>query len=419
MATAVARLGVELSFDDGTSFIVNEGDIVTGLVYKKGKDQLTIDEGRVRVICARTAAYSGGPDECPPESYMAKFITVTQLIVDYSDENYAKIARINVNDLVTIETVTNPADISDENTLIVGPGPEFKGLDEVIAAAPEDATICLEPGTYDVPLNISKSVTILGSVGTVLTSPIIVDSGAVAAVAAEGEVTTPTEPAPISVIIDGVTLTGAASINVVKADTFSMTNCTMENLEFSGTKGYPIRLGEVPMLVTIDHNTFNKNAANSYNGIECNAILKDGSSFSNNYFNEGCWTHNSVNVYNAEDGATVHIDNNYYAPGVDTNRLGYKGNVANATLTVSANKCESGFTNEWVGLLCIQPYGSKTESMKGITVKMDDNECYSTQLAYLYAGSKDMQWTDDNMPTVMVNGKVVAIPSDLCALLHG
>lgn len=162
MATiATAKLGVLLKFDNGNSLLVRENDILTNIVYRKGKIDATLDEGRVRVICARTTAQTGGPTDCPPEPYTQNFITPTQLIIDYSDENYAKIERINVADLVSIDSAASPEEIEDAATITVGgENSEYKTLSAAIAAL-ERGDI---QGTIKMEEDVCENLTIKGDV---------------------------------------------------------------------------------------------------------------------------------------------------------------------------------------------------------------------------------------------------------------
>lgn len=109
MATAIANVGVVLKFEDESTILINEGDLVTNLVYKQGKNEVTVT-GTARVICARTVNYNSGPTECPPEPYLFNYIKPTMIIIDSSDEYNAQINRINISDIVSVESVAEPSD---------------------------------------------------------------------------------------------------------------------------------------------------------------------------------------------------------------------------------------------------------------------------------------------------------------------
>lgn len=416
MATiAVARIGALIKLDDDTEFLLNEGDIVTDLVYRTGKVTSVIS-GAVRVICANTKANTAGPQTCPPDPYLSEFVKVVSLVIDSSDEFSARVTRVNVADIVGIGEVTDPSTILPEGMIEVGPGPEYKPLDQVVADADEGTVIQLLKGEYTVPLEITKSLTILGNKDVVLTKPIVIKKPAVAAVA-EGttEDTTPAE-VKLDVILDNLELTGDAAIDVQYATSFTFQNSLVRDLVFTTAKGYPIKIAETPMRVVIEQNTFAANIKAAYNGIECNAILQDGSSFSNNSFEADCWVHNCINIYNAADGANIMCENNYYGAGVYGNRVGLKGDVKNVTITFKDNMRDDAIPSDWPDLCTIQPYGTATTSMKGLTLIFCNNDNKDKLLCYLYAGKSDTPWTDETYPVVIINGERVEVPSEKCPL---
>ncbi|MCM1531959.1 MAG: hypothetical protein NC114_06765 [Ruminococcus flavefaciens] len=175
MATvAIARLGAILKIGTDKEFIVNEGDCIQGLVYNSGKTQVELD-GCVRVICARTTNYTGGPTDCPPNPYTQNYISVTQLIIDASTEHNAMIHRVNVSDIVDISKVL-PEHGADDGTVptttVGGENSEYKTLQDAIDAMERGD---LE-GELSLEADMSEMVTIKGDVtinlnGHTLTPP--------------------------------------------------------------------------------------------------------------------------------------------------------------------------------------------------------------------------------------------------------
>lgn len=412
MATiAVAKIGALLKVD-GKEFEVYEGDIVNNLVYTDKGQENTIT-GKVRVICASTRQQNADPDTCPPDPYVKKYVDVTRLIIDNSEENVAKLTRINIANVVGLGSVT----IEDEadGSIVVGPGSQYKQLDAVLADAPEGTTVKLAAGEYEMPLTVNKSVSIVGNApGVVLKGKIDISKAStpVAMAAADDA------PAAggIKVEISNVRLTGDATIKIGEGvDEFVMTGCAFGGHNLT-EKTMPIHIctkdTQVPMLIKIEDNIFEAENQFSYNLMEIYAKLKSGSSISNNKFMDACCTHNQISLYGIDDGATVKIDYNYAYYSANMIRLGFIGTPVG---TVEMNKNYYDATDKdpaWQGLFLVQPFGNKTESFAGLKINVNGTKCpANTQLGYVYAGSKDTPFTDTNMPVVTVDGVVVVVPN--------
>ena len=146
----VARLGVVLKFADGKEVILNEGSCVTGLRYMYNKKEYTLD-GCVRVICARTTAYSNGPTTCPPEPYMQDYITPTQLVIDSSTEHHATLTKVNIADILDIEDAYDEHDTGEiPTTSVGGEDAKYKTL--------QDAIDAMERGDIDGELVLEEDV---------------------------------------------------------------------------------------------------------------------------------------------------------------------------------------------------------------------------------------------------------------------
>lgn len=410
MATVgVARLGVVLKINDEKEFIINEGDCVHGLRYTYGKKDYTLD-GCVRVICAKTISYNNGPTTCPPDPYVQNYITPTQFIIDSSDMHKATITKVDIANITDLESVSEHDDGEDVVTpdAVVGVGPSYKALNEVLESLDDGATVLLEEGEYDVPLTLDKSVTIIGVDGVTLTKPITVNATGAQSYALSRAV----NEGP-RITLQGLNLSGEAFIDIKNAGVFEMTDCVVGGLTTpeGESKSYPIKMAEVPMKVIIERNVFNANDDKCYNGIECTARLKDGSSVSDNVFSAGWVTHNSINFYGAEDGATIRCNGNQFGDGCSCTRVGLIGDPKNVTLLFEDNVC-GHIDNEWGGLTLFQPYGTRTTSMAGITAKFNKN-VNEQDLCYIYGGTS-LKTTKTNAPTVYIDGERVDVPGPLC-----
>lgn len=142
----------------------------------------------------------------------------------------------------------------------------------------------------------------------------------------------------------------------------------------------------------------------AYNAMELNAELADGTNISNNNFGLVC-THNIINIYDVEDGATIDINDNIFAKAANGIRIGVKGSKS-ATINIKRNAYNSTDSGEYAGLLLIQPYGKATVDMGGIVINLDDtvNNSGEEQLWYYYAGMNDTQLPVEKRPKVYING---------------
>ena len=180
-----------------------------------------------------------------------------------------------------------------------------------------------------------------------------------------------------------------------------MTGCTFEGHNLT-TKTMPISVAtDAPIKMVIEGNTFGEENEHSYNLIDVYGKLADGSSISNNDFKIGSCTHNSISLYNVEEGASVMINNNKNA----AIRIGFKGEPK-CTVTCEGNSYVASDDPDYDGLLLVQPYGTHTTSFAGMTLNINKTikPAADTQLYYLYAGENDTKFTEENMPTIYVDG---------------
>ncbi|MCM1230113.1 MAG: hypothetical protein NC489_08270 [Ruminococcus flavefaciens] len=416
MANAVARIGAILTFKDGSTAVVNEGDCVTGLRYVYGKKEYTLD-GCVRVVCARTTTCNAGPSTCPPEPYVQNYVTPTQLIIDSSTEHHAVMTKVNVADILSIESVQSH---DPDESIIVGVGPQYRPLADVLDAAEKDSIIFLQGDTFEGDITVKNNVVLMCDDKTVLAGAVRFEGSGVIV---GGTVTGPVsmhpataeegaDPVPACITLSGVELTDKATLEVYAIDQLTVDSCYFHDHTFDATKGYMIRMRtETNMVIDISGNTFGNEPAASYNYIECLAKLGDGSRIANNIGLETCCVHNMMGLYNAQDGATITIENNEYF-NADFLRIGFKGNVQGVTVAVKDNVLGPCVRPDpkYNGYICVQPYGTATTSFKGVTIEMDDNQCDVEQEAYLLTTSTTIAWTKETMPTFKSNGKTHALP---------
>lgn len=413
MATlATATIGAVLKINDA-EYPIAEGDVVNNLRYTvNGAEEVLT--GKVRVISATTTAQNVDPHtSCPPNPYLSQYVKVKGLIIDSSTDKEAILTQINVANITGLDSVT----IADETdgAIVVGAGPNYKGLDEVIAAAEPGAVIKLAAGEYTMPLNLTKDISIIGNV------PGVVLSGKIRAAAPAAATTTSAdakaaEVTPIKIEIANVTLTGDATISVGKGvGEVNIHGCAFGAHNLTA-KTMPIQIGTgidtaEPVLLTIDGNTFVAENEYSYNLIDVYALLKDGSSISGNEFMSSCCTHNQISLYGIESGATININDNHAASSKNLVRIGFAGKPIGTVMMNGNSYDETDSDPKWAGLFLVQPYGTKTESFGQVEITVANNkgpEGY--QIGYIYAGKSDTQWTETNKPVIYIDGVKTEIP---------
>ena len=112
-----AKLGALITIDDAEPIMVQEGDKVT-INYTEKNEEKTVT-GAIRVICANSRSYSGGPTTCPPDPYVQSLLKVYELIIDTSGLYYAEIVHVSVESITSI-TVEDPEPPKPETKTVTG-----------------------------------------------------------------------------------------------------------------------------------------------------------------------------------------------------------------------------------------------------------------------------------------------------------
>lgn len=394
---ATAKLGVSLKLENGITIELREGDIVNDLKYTLSGVQHTIS-GAVRVIDAFTRSNSTIPDDCPPEPYAYRYISVNSICIDSSSVYDAELKRIPVSTITGVGSVSK-----DGGAIEVGIGGNYKSLTEVITNAEPGATLKLQDGEYSEPLELKKSVKIVGSGNTALTGPINV-------IAPIGE-----GIEPVSLELENIKLTGNAAMTVRNVSTLTMSNCVVEGLSSEEGKQYqPLNiLSNNPMVVKVNNCTFGDSDKNSYNLLNIYGSLQSGSEFCNNTFSADCCTNNIINIYNADEGAVINIKNNHSEVSRNMARITTPGNPTFTVNLIGNSYASTNGQNDWpdpeyAGLIFLQAT-KNTTSYSNCTVNIEKTTMSNPggQLYYLYAhGEGVIELTEDKLPTIIVDGVV-------------
>lgn len=205
---------------------------------------------------------------------------------------------------------------------------------------------------------------------------------------------------------NGLDFSDHSSITVVNAKSVTIRNCRIYTLSGDSSNNYWINIqGDIPVKVVIERNFFGANTG-IYKLLELTCKLTKDSSISNNYFADGCCTHNYAGIYGANENAAININMNVFEKSKEGGvRLGMKGN-ATCKFNVNNNRimAKSNPTDETLeGLLRLQPYGTLTTSMAKCTIYMNHNTIPSNQVVYAYYGSDDTPMTKDLIPKVILD----------------
>ena len=398
MATnPTAMIAVSFKLANGRTVCLHENDLVKGLRFKDGNDIVVID-GSVRVLNGNTKNIAV-KTQCPPESYISNLLNITSIIIDSSAEFNAELKQISISSIIDIAEI-----LENDGAIKVGIGSQFDSLSNVIDAAPAGSTIELMNGVYEEDLVLNKSIKLFSNSGAVFNGSITVN----------GTVTDSTDPSTITDIsIDGLYMSGNSTIKLSNVDIFGMRNCIYKDHDFTTAKTIPIIINKdnTPVKINIDNNTFGAENENSYNIIEVYGAIKSGSTFNNNRFEKDCCVHNQISLYGLDDDAVIDINNNYCEKSANMVRFGFKGNPKGIIEMRNNVYVESDTNNpDWSGLFLVQPFAKETESFADLKIVVYNTTKPAGQICYLYAGVNDTQFTDDNKPTITIDGAVVVPP---------
>lgn len=212
-------------------------------------------------------------------------------------------------------------------------------------------------------------------------------------------------------ILDGLTVSVETFVSLAGNSDVTMRNCRIVDCAPDRAKSYLIKgtSFDNKVKLVLDGCYFGTNTANElgkmYNGLELQATLLDGSIISNCYFAKNCVTHNVINIYGIDEGATVYIKNNHFEYSANAIRLGVVGEPTCRIICEGNSYDATDPDPNWAGLMIIQPYGKQTTSHANMTVEINNTKHSDNgQLVYLFTNPSDTQFTEENKPKVYVNG---------------
>lgn len=391
----IARVSVDMTMDNGAVVNLAEGDIVRGLKYRSSGKTITVD-GAVRVINAVTKVKNTNTAVCIHEPYLHEYITVQSIILDSSDEFDSELNTIQIASIISIDSVEKNA-----GAITVGSGSQFKPLVDIIADAPAGSTIKLMSGTYDANMDLNKDIKIIGD-GTVE----LVGTINIKKTTNGGEMVRP------NIHLEGLTLSDKANVNIDGAKEFTLKNCVIGGFtpEVSTQPIHFLNSSPDPIMVTIEDNEFLANNDKCYNLINIYGKFMDGSSISRNTFRKGCSTHNIISFFAVDDGATVYFNDNYCEKSANMVHIQIPGEPK-CTVMMENNRYDETDANvNDAGLFLVQPFEAKTTTYKDVNIYVNNTTKPEGQLGYVWMHGKNTQLTDEQMPSVYVDGVKTDLP---------
>lgn len=365
----------EIELTDGTTnkFTLHEGDDLVGLEY--------LSDGKEVTINARLVAMKYNSSLIP-----------TDLVLLVG-------GKIKIIEVLRVKNVTG----------IIEPVQEGTNISNAIKNA-TGSSISIGKGTFTEAVTVDKDIVIRGAKAeisamnksarkvndeTVLSGAVKITNGA-------------------NVTFDGVTFSKNALIDATGAANITIKNCIFSGIIPTESKSYLIKnsvtdVGKIEITDCFIGKSQTVDGKKIYNLFELQGKLKTGSIFSNIYFEEGCSNHNDINIYQVEEDAHITIENNIweFSNGI---RVGIKGEPK-CTIDLYNNRyMKTEEDPNYAGIMIIQPYSTATTSMANLIININDTvydeavEGEKYQIYYLYAGSKDMQFTESNVPTVYIDG---------------
>lgn len=427
--TATPKLAVDViaTADDGSTKVteISEGVIVKDLAFKEGTAVVT-KTGKVTEIMVTTKAAKPDYTKCPCnlESAYADSVTVDGFVLDASSVYGADVSMVFIKDIKSIGEVMQGSTVVNLATAEEG------AIAKAISELKPGQELVLSSGTVTEDIVVPAGAVVRGANAGVSAA-----TGYRASENPEGETVfsgTLTVGGE-NVVLDGITLTskalpriGDAVVTLAedaevegKDINFTMRNCRVIGLDDGSTgKQYGIKpLNWEDNILMIVENCYFGPSEKVYNLFELNCTLQSGSSFSNNYLTKGAFSNNAFCFYRVAEGAFIDVIGNVFEYAANGMRIGPKGDVR-CTFNVKNNTYketavpeydeEGNVTSNWGGLMIIQPYGTLTTSMKGVTINMTGtkNETTNTQMWYYYEDKGTSRLDVANRPTVVVDGVV-------------
>ena len=151
--TAKAMISVEITID-GVTHTIAEGDKVRNLIYVENGVTHEIDEGEV-VILGTSVVVGSVPNVttsgdfsgcvCNPESSFDEYVSVNQMLIDYSSKYDSAVTTVQMDELVSIGSVVHKDGTEEAGKvyLIQNGEDRYESIEEALTAAKAGQTVSL------------------------------------------------------------------------------------------------------------------------------------------------------------------------------------------------------------------------------------------------------------------------------------
>ena len=131
------------------------------------------------------------------------------------------------------------------------------------------------------------------------------------------------------IVLNGLDFTKNGYLEIKNANSVVVKNCRVYKMNCEdATKNFWMKvIGDIPVKLAVLNSFFGNNLGTNgkmYNLFEMNAKLKSNSMISSNWFTGDCCTHNTINIYGAEENSVIYVNNNYFADSRHSIRVGIK-----------------------------------------------------------------------------------------------
>ena len=378
----------------GTKYVIHEGDIVENLCYVTGTGTKYIDRARVCSLVAFTSDCDEYPNACPPMPYIDRYVTAKYMTLDCSRSQNAIFKSVIPNQIVSIDRIIPAGEYPD--AIVIGDGPQYIPLPDLIDLADDGATIYLTKGVYSQDIHICKSLNLIGAPGATITGNVSIDC--------------PEDNR--DVVIDGITFTDKGNIEVGQCDELTIRNCTFYDHTDATTL---ISLNtEISMAFRLINNTFNEQNSDVEHLVRSYALLRKGTEFMDNELGRYCCNGHAFEIFNVLNGSKVENINftgNHAVRSDNMVHLRFKTGTPRVHIVMDDNSYDSTNIDRLLaGLIMIQPYRDETVSLAHVYITISDTtHSDGNHIAYFGYCSTDMKLPNNRMPVVYVDGIKVTL----------
>lgn len=228
------------------------------------------------------------------------------------------------------------------------------------------------------------------------------------------------------IVLNGLDFTKNGYLEIRDARSIEVKNCRVYNMNLPDKKNYWLKIeaseSAKPIILKVHHNFFGSNPKQGsntmFNLIEPHALLKSGSTISENWFAADCCSHISITLYGIYDNAVVDVNKNHFMNSDIGIRIGCM-NTPKGIININDTEAELIVTPDAIAnLVLVEPYATSTTTFENLTINMNvypivEKDTYrrmSFEECAVYpmaggAGQEDTPISRESMPRVNFCGK--------------